>query len=190
MKRILLISALLPMALICSLGASASAQTDTAPTAGNPPVIVPTTPASHGGGARIGVGGIAYLSGQNGISVAFDPGSWHLDTMLGLAGGNGGGGDFHVGGRFWYHLLSATNSDLSIGGGLAYQHVGGNGAGPGAVPAANNLFIEFGGLIRIFLVQNVALGVGAGMVVGTADASGYNIGGGTLVGNASVHYYF
>ena len=190
MKRILLISVYFPAPSSAQLGASASAQTDTTPTAGNPPVVVPTTPASHGGGARIGVGGIAYLSGQSGISVAFDPGSWHLDTMLGLSGGDGGGETF-----MWVAASGITCSARPIRtcrseAAWPISTSRGNGAGPGAVPAANNLFIEFGGLIRIFLVQNVALGVGAGMVVGTADASGYNIGGGTLVGNASVHYYF
>jgi len=75
---------------------------------------------------------------------------------------------------------------LSVGGGLAYQYF--NQPGPPA--PQNNLLIEIGGLIRVFLTSNVALGAGTGFVIRTADASGYDLGATNLVGTASIHYYF
>jgi hypothetical protein len=187
MKR-LLISALSLGFVVCSLAARADAQTEPPPqtqAASSPARTTSSAYASRGGGA-IGVGGILYLSGQGGLSVAYDPGPWHIDTMLGLSGGGGARSDFHLGGRFWYHVASAGSADLSIGAGAAYQHL----ARQGNAPAIDNLFIELGGLIRIFLVQNVALSAGTGMVIGTADASGYAVGPSSLVGNAALHYFF
>jgi hypothetical protein len=193
MKRHLLVSVLLPGAILCTIAASsASAQTEPPPAVQTTTTTTTTVSSRGGGGGRIGVGGIAYLGGGppggglGGLSVAYDPGPWHLDTMIGLAGGNNTANEFRIGGRFWYHLLSAASADLSIGAGLSYEHIGTRGP----APSANNLFIEAGGLIRVFLAPNVALGTAAGLVIGTADASGYSIGDTNLVATASIHYYF
>src|SRR5439155_302794 len=140
---------------------------------------------SHSGGPW-GVGGIGYISGVTGLSVAFDPGPWHIDTIAGISGGGGRATDFRIGARFWYHIMSSGSADLSVGGGLAYQYL--NPQGP--PPVQNNLFIEIGGLIRVFLTSNVALSAGTGFIVRTADASGYDLGATNLVGSAAIHYFF
>jgi len=182
MKRSLL-PLLSACALVCALAGTARAQ--------NEPPAAPPPPASHssggGGHGPIGLGGIAYLAGgQNttGLSLAYDPGAWHIDTVLSVTGNNPN--NFGLGGRFWYHLAATGSSDLSAGAGLSYQRIGGQGM----MAAQNDLFIELGGLIRMFLVQNVAVSFGAGIVIATADASGYNVGSTTLIGAAGVHYFF
>jgi hypothetical protein len=183
MKRLLGVATLACL-IVGSLAASASAQTEP-----------PPPPAGGGGGGgssysggrgTIGVGGIEYLSGLAGLSVAFDPGPWHLDTELAFSGGNGANSTVLVGGRFWYHLKAGANADLSAGAGLAYQRV--NPPGPPA--AATAILIEGGILIRIFLTTNVALGASTGLVIGTNDANFYNIGATNVVGAASLHYFF
>ena len=186
MKR-QLVSLLFSCAIVCSIGAVASAQTDPPPASNPPPrAVVVSTSSNHGGGP-FGVGGIAYLANPIGLSLAYDPGAWHLDTLIGINGANNQASVFDIGGRFWYHLASTSNADLSVGAGMTYEHRGRNGA---ANPPVNNLFLEAGGLIRIWLAQNVALGTAFGLVVRTADSNGYEIGPTNLVSNASIHYYF
>ena len=180
MKRHL-ITILSSCIFLCSIGAIAQAQTDAPP----PPPATARTSSSHSGGP-FGVGGIAYLTGINGLSLVYDPGVWHIDTLLGLGGGGGGDNVIDLGGRFWFHVAQASSADLSVGGGLLYEHR--NPAGPPA--AVNNLFIEIGGLIRVFLTSNVALSTGAGLVLGTVDADGYSLGNPNLTGNAALHYFF
>jgi hypothetical protein len=184
----LLFGILLPGAMICSFAASASAQTDPPPAATAPPVVSHSGVASSGrGGGHFGVGGVAYLApGSGGLSLAYDPGIWHLDTVLGLSGGNGAT-DLLIGARFWYHLQSVGSADFSLGAGMSYQRQGARGMGNNA---ADLVYAELGALIRIFLVPNVALGAAAGLVIATADADGYSLGPANLVGSASIHYYF
>jgi hypothetical protein len=170
-----LVSALFACLLVGALAGAAQAQTEP------PPAARPMSSASHG---PIGVGGIVYLANVPGLSVAYDPGPFHVDTMLGLSGTTPN--QFQIGGRFWWHVAQTAASDFSAGGGLSYQHI----SGVGMMASTNNVFIELGAMIRIFLVQNVALGSAAGVVIGTADASGYNIGPANLVGSASLHYFF
>jgi hypothetical protein len=129
---------------------------------------------------------------MGGLSLAYDPGIWHMDAFVGLYGdgGTGGplsGGDSAVGfgARFWYHLKSVGAADFSVGGGASYARID-----PGMGDAASFLYVEGGGLIRVFIVDNVALGAAGGLVIGAADANGYGIGPANLVGSASLHYFF
>jgi hypothetical protein len=190
MKRSLL-SALAVGFVVCSFAGRASAQTQPPPADGSAPpprrAWSPPPSGSTSGAGAFGLGGIVYLSGQGGLSLAYDPGPWHIDTMLGLSGGGGARNDFHFGGRFWYHVSSMGSADFSLGAGAAYQHLARQNV---ALPAVNNLFIELGALIRVFLVRTVALSAGTGLVIWTADASGYAIGPSSLVGNAALHYFF
>jgi hypothetical protein len=144
--------------------------------------------ATHGTG--LGVGVAAMLSGGGappaGVSVAYDAGPWHLDTIFGLEKGDGTGmyarrPSFVLGGRFWFHLHKTANSDFSAGGGLAFVHEG---------PARNQtISLEGGAQLRAFLASNVALAFSAGLGVDTIDHSRVRIGG-QFVGTAAVHYYF
>src|SRR3954466_1676580 len=71
--------------------------------------------ATHGTGLGLGVA--AMLNGPQGLSVAYDAGAWHLDSILGLSKVSGdppgNRAAIAVGGRFWYHLHKSTNSDFS-----------------------------------------------------------------------------
>jgi opacity protein-like surface antigen len=172
-------------ALLCALSASAQAQ-DSTPPPSNPPAY-----SSYGGGGhgKLGFGGIAYMGGTTGLSFAYDPGPWHIDTLLGYTGVNDTD-VFSIGGRFWYHVKSSANADFSLGAGGSLRHT----SPPGGGNSADEVFIEAGILVRVFLAPAVALSVGSGLVVGAADADGLGIGAGFnavgLAYNAALHYYF
>jgi hypothetical protein len=140
--------------------------------------------ATHGTG--IGVGVAAMLTGPVGVSVAYDGGPWHFDTMLSLTKNDGDTPaerrpSFGLGGRFWFHLHKAANSDFSVGGGLGFEHEG---------PSKDAIVsLEGGVLLRVFLASNVALSASAGLGVQTADRSFVTIGG-QFIGAAAIHYYF
>ncbi len=171
-------------AILCSLATQAQAQENTAPP--------PAASSSYSGGGshgRMGVGGILYMGGTTGLSFVYDPGAWHIDTLIGYSG-VGDTDTFNLGGRFWYHLKSSTNADLSIGAGGSLQHV----SPPGMGGSTDAVYLEAGMLIRVFLAQAVALGVSSGLVVGAADADGLFVGDGSntvgINGTASLHYFF
>lgn len=139
--------------------------------------------ATHGTG--LGVGVAAMLAGPAGISVAYDGGPWHLDTMFGVLKRDGDSpgnkADFELGARFWFHLHKSANSDFSVGGGLGFIHFG---------PADENaVFLEGGVQLRAFIASNVALSASAGLAIETADRSAFALGG-QFIGSAALHYYF
>jgi hypothetical protein len=181
-------------AILCASAQVARAQDSTTP----PPAPPPSSSApsySSGGGSHgmLGVGAIAYMGGPTGLSFVYDPGQWHIDTLIGYSALNSND-VFSIGARFWYHVKSSANADLSVGAGGSLAHVsppmGGN--------SSDGVWIEAGGLIRVFLAPSVALGVGGGLVVGAADADGFTIGSQAngfaraigLLGDASLHYFF
>lgn len=181
----LIVSTLSSCIALCAAAAVANAQVEPPPPAHAEPA--PVTRSRSAGGRGFGVGAVGYLSGQGGLSFVYDPGIWHLDAMIGLYGDGAGGADSAIvlGTRFWYHLKTVGAADFSLGGGLSYQRFD-----PGPGDATTNLWIEGGGLIRVFIVDNVALGAATGLVIGAADADGYGIGPANLVGTASLHYFF
>jgi hypothetical protein len=160
------------------------------------PVISAPRPATHGVGPGVGVTGM-LLGGPAGLSLAYDGGPWHVDTMLGLSKtGPNARADFALGARFWYHLHSTTNSDFSVGGGLGYKRIGNR---PPANPAITGIFIEAGGQIRVYLTSNVALSGTLGLSIATADFEAYGIGGQSFadqtlglggIAGVGLHYYF
>jgi hypothetical protein len=159
------------------------------------PVVATPRPATHGVGPGVGVTGMMLGASPAGLSLAYDGGPWHVDTMLGLNKPNANlRANFALGARFWYHLHSTTNSDFSVGAGLGYLRVGNR---PPAVPAATGIFIEAGGQIRAYLTSNVALSGTLGISIATADFEAYGIGGQSLAGETlggmagvGLHYYF
>jgi hypothetical protein len=180
-------------AVLCASAQIARAQ-DSATPPPPPPAASPSYSSGGGSHGMIGVGGIAYLGGPTGLSFVYDPGQWHIDTLIGYSALNSND-VFAIGARFWYHIKSSQNADLSIGAGGSLVHLSPAGGGN----KTDGVFIEAGGLIRVFLAPSVALGVSSGLVVGAADADGFflgndNQGAGTrsvgLVGSASLHYFF
>jgi hypothetical protein len=147
--------------------------------------------ATHGTGFGLGVAamltnpaGLGAL-GVSGLSLAYDAGPWHLDTLFGLSKNEGPGDasrpSFVIGGRFWFHVHRSANSDFSVGGGLAFDHLG---------PSHQTVVaIEGGAQLRAFIVSNVALAFSAGLGIDTIDRSQVIVGG-QFVGTAAVHYYF
>jgi hypothetical protein len=176
-------------AVLGALSTRAQAQDATSPPPSTPPPAHSSYGAGGGSHGNIGVGGILYMGGTNGLSLAYDPGPWHIDTLLGYSS-TGGQDAFNIGGRFWYHVKSSANADLSLGAGGSLRHI----SPDGAPPSRDEVYIEAGILIRVFLAPTVALSVGSGLVVGAADADGLGIGDGFntvgLSGSAAVHYYF
>jgi hypothetical protein len=159
--------------------------------------------ASAGGEAgSIGVGAEFQLSGLGGLSANYDAGAFHVGGFLGFddpAGINNTAVAF--GGRFFFHVASTATSDFSVGGGIGIQSVYDD---PGD-PAANRLtglFLEPSFQIRAFIASNVALSFSGGIVIGTLDAEGVTITGGSpiasvngtsfgnITGEAGIHYYF
>lgn len=180
-------------AILCASAGIARAQESTPP----PPPPASPSYSSAGGGSHglFGVGGIAYMGGTTGLSFAYDPGQWHIDTLIGYgssSANNNGADTFSIGGRFWYHVKSSTNADLSLGAGGSLRHT----SPPGPANSTNDVFIEAGLLVRVFLAPAVGLSVGSGLVVGAADADGLGIGGGSffnsvgLTFNSALHYFF
>jgi len=180
-------------AIVSALSTSAMAQDSTTPPPSNPP---PATYSSYGGGGgahgKFGVGGIAFMGGTSGLSLAYDTGPWHIDSVISYAGVNDTD-VFTIGGRFWYHVKSSANADLSLGGGGSLQHV----APPGPANSNDFVYIEAGLQIRVFLASAVSLSLSSGLVVGAADADGLSLGQrgvngnpAGLVSDAALHYYF
>lgn len=155
----------------------AAAQTSEGTTAG-------TVGATHGTG--LGLGAAAMFAGPGGVSVAYDAGPWHLDSMLGVEKRDSNNAEerrpsFGLGGRFWYHLHKAANADFSVGGGLGIERNG---------PRRDFIVtLEGGGQLRAFIVSNVALSVSGGLGLRTIDRSTVDIGA-QFISSAAIHYYF
>jgi hypothetical protein len=154
------------------------------------PVVVGHRGATHGIGLGVGAEGMLF-GGPSGLSVAYDAGPWHIDTLLGLEKLGGVRSTFNLGGRFWYHLHNTANADFSVGGGLGYRH------SPAGAGSADSLYIELGAQLRAFLTSNVALSASLGLSIATVDAEGYGIGGQVFSGQEpfggagiGLHYYF
>ena len=77
-------------------------------------------------------------------------------------------------------------SDFSLGGSLGYQ----DQPIAGTTNHNNNMFLEPGFQIRVFLASNVALSFSGGIMIGVVDASDVAITGQGVSADAGVHYYF
>lgn len=154
--------------------------------------VIGAASAAHAGGqaGSIGVGTEYTLSGIGGVSVNYDAGQFHVGGSLGYADRAGpDNSQFLIAGRFFYHVHHSAFADFSLGGQIGLD------SAPPAMPngkRATNLFIEPGFEIRAFLSSNVALSANGGFIIGTADASEFDIGGSTtgVAGGFGIHYYF
>lgn len=157
--------------------------------------VIGAASAAHAGGqaGSLGVGAEYTLSGIGGVSFNYDAGQFHVGAALGYADPAGAdNSEFLLAGRFYYHVHHSAFADFGLGGQIGFESVppGGQG-GPGG-KRATNLFLEPGFEIRAFLSSNVALSANGGFVIGTADASQFDIGGSTsgVAGGFGIHYYF
>lgn len=154
--------------------------------------VIGAASAAHAGGqaGSIGVGAEYTLSHIGGVSVNYDAGQFHVGGALGYADPAGpDNSEFLIAGRFFYHVHHSAFADFSLGGQIGLD------SAPPAMPngrRSTHLFIEPGFEIRAFLSSNVALSANGGFVIGTADASEFDIGGSTtgVAGGFGIHYYF
>lgn len=149
-------------------------------------ILVAAAGAAQAGGQEgsIGVGAEFGVSGAGGISVNYDAGMFHAGGFLQLLDPAGDDNtDIGIGGRFYYHIHSTAQADFGVGGQVGFISI------DSPVDRSSLLFIEPGFQVRFFPVSNVALSLGAGIVIGAADADGIVIDG-QVTGQAGFHYYF
>ena len=172
---------------IVLLGAGSASAQD------SPPPAPPPAPSS-GGGNGIGVGATAFLSGVCGEQVNYDQYIWDIEGILGFADRRDAGPGsasttvLQAGVRGWYHVHRGANSDFSLGGGIGFEHVNGNG------PSTTATLIEPGARARAFITSNVAAFAILGFTIVAGDnASGGRAGvalGGQPLFGAGFTYYF
>jgi hypothetical protein len=135
-----------------------------------------------------GATGTASVPALGGPSLNYDAGKFHVGGFLGIVDPSGANNTtIELGGRFYYHVHSTAMTDFGIGGTVGMASL--DGRGPGNDERDTLLFIEPGFQIRVFLQANVAISLGAGLVIGAADASGLALVG-NATGSAGFHYYF
>jgi hypothetical protein len=155
-------------------------------------VVAGTGKASAGGSpGSIGVGVEQMVYGPGGVSVVFDQGKFDVGGFLAFAnddflldGGVKTAVDF--GGHFFYHAHSTAMSDFGVGGGLGFRML--DVRDPNA-DDQQELYIDLGAQIRMFLVSNVALSARLGISIGTSDVDGVALDG-DISGGFGVHYFF
>jgi hypothetical protein len=136
---------------------------------------------STSGGAGIGVGAAAFLSGVAGPEVVYDQPKFHIEGLLGFRSDKPGNQPnpptqttLQFGVRGWYHVSRGVNSDFSLGGGVGVQTFSGTGVSQTATA------IEPGIQARVFLTPNFTLHV----VSGLSFTFGDNVNGGATRGIA------
>ena len=159
-------------------------------------MLVGVAGAAEAGGSpgTIGIGAEYQLAGPGGLSLNYDAGDFHVGGFFGFADADGDDNTvFAVGGRFYYHVHSTTDTDFSVGGSLGIV------SQPDMGPADERdtlIFVEPGVQIRWFAAANLALSASSGLVLGVGDADGVAVTGSTLAGGVGVnggfglHYFF
>lgn len=183
----------LVLALVLVSARPSQAQLTTDPGTGMAAAPLGATETSPSFGRGFGIGVVQMLSGQSGLNLggfgaAFDGGQFHIDGFLYFNDpGEEVKANFGLGGRFWWHLHSTANSDLSLGGGVGFFNIGG-ADNPGA-EGATVVNIEAGAQIRAFIAQNVAVMGSAGIGLATSDGEGVLFSG-HLLGSFGIIYFF
>lgn len=157
---------------LAGLAVPARAQDNTGAPATPPPTAPAETTSTRSAGSpaagSFGVGASAFLSGIAGPHVVYDLGGWHIEGLLAFTNFRGGGPNtprqtlFDVGVSAWWHLHQGSSTDFSLGGGVGFISLSGDGDGTSAVA------FEPGVLVRWFATPNLALHgrVGLSMVFG------------------------
>jgi len=166
------------------------------------------SPAAFAGGPSnaVGVGIEAQINGTGGLSASYAMDKFHFGGFIGINDPAGADNTtYEIGGRFFYHVHSTAQADFGLGGSI----------GLAAVPFVDamgnhkhhdDIYLEPGFQIRVFLSANVALSFSGGIVIGVADTDGVSLSGQTtggaagpfdvmgnalsVNGGAGVHYYF
>jgi hypothetical protein len=154
----------------------------------------------------VGVGVEAQINGTGGLSVNYAMDKFHFGGFLGIQDPSGADNtSYEIGGRFYYHVHSTAQADFGIGGSIGLDAVPFVDA-MGNHKHHDNVYLEPGFQIRVFLSANVALSFSGGIVIGVADTDGVSLAGQTtggaagqfdavagslaVNGGAGVHYYF
>nr|HEX4315622.1 hypothetical protein [Kofleriaceae bacterium] len=133
----------------------------------------------------VGIGVETQINGTGGIAVNYDAGKFDAGGFFGILDPAGPDNtEYAIGGRFFYHVHQTANADFGVGGSIGLDSVPVD-----ANNRNNNVFLEPGFQIRMFVVPNVALSFAGGIVIGVADADGVSIGG-QIEGLAGVTYFF
>ena len=142
----------------------------------------------------VGVGIEAQINGTGGVAVSYDAGKFDFGGFFGMnAPGTGAPTDYELGGRFFYHVHQTPVADFGLGGSIGLNSNEGGGVD---ATRQNEVFIEPGFQIRLFLASNVALSFAGGLIIGVADANGVAIGGQQVAdgphagAGAGITYYF
>jgi hypothetical protein len=116
-----------------------------------------------GGGSAFGIGAQAMLTGPVGASITYDVGMLHFDGIFYFE--TLGEDNFGAGGRIWYSLHQGSQSDFSLGGGAGINFND---------DEDDDIHIEGGAKVRIFLVPNVALSamVGVAVIIDSGEGDG------------------
>lgn len=158
-----------------------------------------TTDSGGGGGGGRGLGAQIEASfvvpnGTGGSAgLVYDLGNFRIGGGLSLGVTENQATNFGMGLNAFFALHRTRNADFSIGGGVGLNYLDVDRdpvSGARGGDARIRVLFEFGGQIRAFIVQNVALmaGLGLGLSVGSG---GFEFGlGGRLVGNLGVAYFF
>jgi hypothetical protein len=127
--------------------------------------------AQQGGGRGLGVGLTTTLGGVTGGTLVYDASSFHIQGLLGFQSVDN---DYRnapdlsalaIGGEFLFHVSMTPASDFGIGGGLTLVQVSTDGPGGDST----DIHIEALAQIRAFIVPNVAISGGLGLLIVSAD---------------------
>jgi len=130
----------------------------------------------------VGVGVESMLSGPSGPTVVYQTPDFHLDGIIGVF--DRATTTVLLAGRFYYRLHAGELSDFSLGGGLGLvnqDNPGGN---------ENDLHLEAGAKIRVFLAPNVALSSSLGLAMVLDEGADTAIIAGRLQGTMGITYFF
>ena len=128
----------------------------------------------------IGVGVESILSGPTGPTVVYQTPSFHVSGLLGFRD-DGDDTDITLAGRFFYQVHAGELADFNVGGGVGIVHRddGDN--------ADQDLHLEGGAKIRVFLAPNVALSSTLGLSLVPDGESAFT---GQLQGTMGITYFF
>lgn len=138
------------------------------------------------GGASLGLGAEAMLTGPGGAALVYDMGQLRIDGILSFVSANGT--NIGLGGRALWVVHKGANSDFSLGGGLGFI----NSDPDGPADSTTDLHVDAIAQVRAFLTDNVAVSTSFGFGVAFNDGEEDNrFGfGAQFVSSAGLVYYF
>jgi hypothetical protein len=122
------------------------------------------------------------------VSFVYDTGPLHFDVMAQFLDVEDISTTLGIGGRLYYAMHRSTAADFSIGGGLFVVHT----EDDATETDSNDIGIELGPKIRVFLAPSVALHTTFGLGLVLADDDAADVIGlvGRLSGSLGLTYFF